>query len=144
MPYLIAEFAPYGSSFLALYLLLVMVFVQALVASVAHRAQKSYVPGIVDEKLGPESFVFRSHRTFMNSLENVPFMIALVLLAVFTGFDAWWLALLSWVYVLCRLAHMVIYYLMATRKNPSLRSYFYLLALLAQLVLMVMLGISWL
>nr|WP_321455374.1 MAPEG family protein [uncultured Cohaesibacter sp.] len=140
----ISLFTPYAASFWAVYALLVMVFVQALVAAVAHRAQKSYVPGIVDEKLGPESFVFRSNRAFMNSIENVPFMIGLVLLAVMSGFDAWWLALLSWIYVLGRLAHMVTYYLVATRKNPSLRSYFFIVCVLVQLVLLVMLGVSWL
>ena len=134
----------YASVFWASYALLVMVFVQALVASLAHRAQKSYVPGVVDEALGPESFVFRSHRTFMNSIENVPFMFGLIVLALMTGLDAWWLAVLSWVFVGARLAHMVTYYLVATRKNPSLRSYFFMLALLSQLVLMGLLGLSWL
>ncbi|SFO72494.1 Uncharacterized conserved protein, MAPEG superfamily [Cohaesibacter marisflavi] len=140
----LSMYASYGGALGAVYALLVMVFVQSLVAAVAHRAQKSYVPGIVDESLGPESFVFRSHRTFMNSIENVPFMIGLVILAAMTGFDAFWLALLSWAYVGGRLAHMITYYLVATRKNPSLRSYFFILAILAQFVLMVMLGISWL
>ena len=140
----ISPFASYTMALAAVYALLVMVFVQSLVAAMAHRAQKSYVPGVVDEALGPESFVFRSHRTFMNSIENVPFMLGLILLAVMTGFDAWWLSLLSWVYVGGRLAHMITYYLVATRKNPSLRSYFFILAILAQLLLMVMLGVSWL
>ena len=112
-------YASYGGALGAVYALLVMVFVQSLVAAVAHRAQKSYVPGIVDESLGPESFVFRSHRTFMNSIENVPFMIGLVILAAMTGFDAFWLALLSWIYVGGRLAHMITYYLVGTRKNPQ-------------------------
>nr|WP_319391572.1 MAPEG family protein [uncultured Cohaesibacter sp.] len=140
----IIDLALYGPVFWAVYLLLAMVFVQALVASVAHRAQTSYVPGIVDETLGPESFVFRSHRTFVNSIENVPFMVALIALAMASGFSPWWLSLLSWVYVAARACHMVTYYLVATRKNPSLRSYFFMLAVFAQLVLFVMLGLNWL
>ena len=133
----------YSATLVASYLLLLMVFVQALVASIAHRRQQSYVPGIVDEDLGPESFVFRSHRTFMNSLENVPFMLALVFVAMVAGFQPGWLSIVAWVYVGSRLAHMITYYLEATRKNPSLRSYFFMIGLLAQLILFVMLGLSW-
>ncbi len=134
----------YSATLVASYLLLFMVFVQALVASVAHRRQQSYVPGIVDEKLGPESFVFRSHRTFMNALENVPFMLALIFVAMLSGFRPGWLSVIAWVYVGSRLAHMITYYLVATRKNPSLRSYFFMIGVLMQLILFVMLGISWL
>ena len=134
----------YFATFLGVYLLLLMVLVQGLVASFAHRAQSSYTPGIVDETLGPESFVFRSHRTLMNSIENVPFMLGLVFLAVLAGFAPATLAIIVWVYCAARLAHMVTYYLVATRKNPSLRSYFFMIGLLAQIVLFALLGVHWL
>ena len=134
----------YESTLIALYILLLMVFVQALVATVAHRMQKQYVPGIVNENLGHESFVVRSHRTFMNSLENVPFMCLLVLLAAMVGIAPQTLAIITWVYVLARLLHMVLYYKIATEKNPSPRSHFYLIGVLAQLTLFVLLAIHFL
>ncbi|WP_316861977.1 MAPEG family protein [uncultured Cohaesibacter sp.] len=138
------DFSAYSFSLYAIYALLVMVAVQGLVASVAHRAQASYVPGVVDPTLGPGSFVFRSHRTLMNSIENVPFMMGLVFLAILSGFSPDKLGVLCWIFVLARLAHMVTYYLVATHKNPSLRSVFYIVGFLAQLVLMVMVGVDFL
>lgn len=132
--------ADYFYSLFAVFVMILTVFVQGVVASAAHRTQKSYVPGIVDPNLGPESFVFRSHRTFMNSLENTPFMILLIILAVLTGYSASVLLIISWVYAIFRIAHMVTYYLIATCENPSLRSYFFMVAVLAQLMLFVLLG----
>lgn len=126
---------PYYCTLMAVFVLLFMVFVQAFVASVAHRKQKTYVPGIVDENLGPESFVFRSHRTFMNSIENVPFMVALIFVAIFMVVPTKPLAIMAWVYVAARLGHMALYYVEATRKNPSKRSYFFMIGWLTQLVL---------
>jgi uncharacterized MAPEG superfamily protein len=118
-----------------------MVFVQAMVASIAHRQQKEYVPGVVDEQLGPESFVFRSHRTFMNSIENVPFMFGLSMVSILSGFSAVTLCYILWGYVFGRLGHMFLYYKIATRKNPSARSYFFMISILAQLILFVLLGL---
>ena len=66
--------ATYSFAIWGLWLILTTVFVQAIVASAAHRKQTHYVPGIVDEKLSHESFVFRSHRTFLNSHENLLMM----------------------------------------------------------------------
>ena len=41
----------YSFAVLGLWLILMTVFVQAIVASAAHRKQKQYVPGIVNDKL---------------------------------------------------------------------------------------------
>lgn len=134
-------FDQYSAALLGVYLMLLTVFVQSFVASVAHRKQKHYIPGIVDEKLGHESFVFRSHRTFMNSLENVPFMFATVVLAILCGVNAVGLAISVWIYALARIVHMILYYKIATEKNPSPRSYFFIVALLAQIGLLITIGI---
>ncbi len=130
----------YLAALSGVYIILITVFVQSLVASIAHRKQKHYVPGIVDEHLGHDSFVFRSHRTFMNSLENIPFMLATVFLGIFCNVDAFFLGLLVWVYALARIIHMALYYKIVTEKNPSPRSYFFMIALLAQLTLLVTIG----
>lgn len=116
------------------------ILVQALVASIAHRRQKKYIPGIVDKNLSHESFVFRSHRTFLNSHENVVMFLIPVFVGLFSKMDASTLAAIVWIYAIARLIHMALYYKIATEKNPSPRSYFYIIALLANLVLFILLG----
>ncbi|WMS85717.1 MAPEG family protein [Pleionea litopenaei] len=116
------------------------ILVQALVASIAHRRQKKYIPGIVDKNLSHESFVFRSHRTFLNSHENVVMFLIPVFVGLFSKMDASTLAAIVWIYAIARLIHMALYYKIATEKNPSPRSYFYIIALFANLVLFILLG----
>lgn len=136
-------FSAYASTLNASTLLIAMVILQSLVATGAHRAQKNAVPGVVDESLGHGSFVFRSHRTFMNSLENVPIALASFVVAVLLGVDPVKLAWVAWIYVGARAMHMVLYYAISTEKNPSPRSYFYMIALLAQLYLVGLMLWQW-
>jgi len=118
-------------------LIIFMVVLQSLIATGAHRKQKQYVPGIVDSELSHESFVFRSNRTFLNSLENVPMFLFSIVFAMFVGVDAGSLTIAVWVYLVARVIHMVLYYVIATEKNPSPRSYFYMIAIFAQLYVLV-------
>eukprot|EP01029_Cantina_marsupialis_P007618 TRINITY_DN1854_c0_g1_i1.p1 TRINITY_DN1854_c0_g1~~TRINITY_DN1854_c0_g1_i1.p1 ORF type:complete len:141 (-),score=33.77 TRINITY_DN1854_c0_g1_i1:221-643(-) len=113
------------------------VMFQAIVAMVAHRSQKQYVPGVVSEQLGHESFVFRSHRTFMNSLENVPVMILTAMVALLGGMNSTVLTWILVIYGVCRAIHMILYYVIATEKNPSPRSHFFGIAFLTNIVLVV-------
>jgi len=131
----------YASSFTALWIILTTIVFQALIASIAHRRQKQYVPGIVDEALGHESFVFRSDRTFRNSLENVAPLFGLAVIAILVGYDAGRLSIVVWAYAIARIGHMLLYYVIATEKNPSPRSYFYMAGFLSTLFLVVDLGI---
>lgn len=131
----------YSFAIWGLWLILMTVFVQHQVAVIAHRGQKHFVPGILDEKLSHESFVFRSHRTFLNSHENLLMMFGSAVLAMLVGMDGFWLGMLVWVYAIARILHMALYYLVATEKNPSPRSYFYLVGSAANLVLLVMLAL---
>jgi len=130
----------YSSSFLGLWVILTTIVVQAIVASVAHRRQKVYVPGIVDPALGHSSFVFRSDRTFRNSLENVVPLFGLAIIGIMTGYDAGRLSMVVWIYAVARIIHGLLYYAIATEKNPSPRSWFYIAGLLATLFLVVDLG----
>jgi len=125
---------------LAIFIGIATLVLQTFVAMRAHRKQSHYIPGIVDEKLGHESFVFRSHRTYQNSLENAPLMFFTVMLAMFVGVAPHALAILSWVFVIARIIHMVLYYKIATEKNPSPRSYFFLIAFLANVVTLFFIG----
>lgn len=134
-------FETYHTTLSGLWLVLATISVQALVAVGAHRRQKKVIPGIVDPQLGHESFVFRSDRTFRNSLENIIPFFGLSLLAILAGFDAGRLAIVVWVFALARLVHMVLYYRIATEVNPSPRSYFYLIGVIATLYLIVDLGL---
>tara|TARA_Y100001949_G_scaffold168131_2_gene166495 strand:- start:3383 stop:3823 length:441 start_codon:yes stop_codon:yes gene_type:complete len=133
-------FDTYQSTFIGLWLIFATLVFQALAASVSHRKQQHYIPGIVDEQLGHESIVFRTHRTFHNSLENLMMMVGPVFIAILTGMDSSWLAALVWIYAIARIIHMVLYYRIATEKNPSPRSYFYVIGLFANIVLLGMLG----
>ena len=126
----------YTDSLLMLTTLVAMMVVQSFIATLAHRKQSKYIPGVVAAELDHHSFVFRSHRTFMNSLENVPLFILTALLAMFLNFDPATLFWTTVVYLLARTIHMLLFYKIATNKNPSPRSYFYMIALLTQFYLL--------
>lgn len=123
-------FTVYAYSLAGLLTISLTVFVQNIVAAVAHRKQSSYIPGKVSENLSHDSFVFRSHRTFHNSLENIHQFTLPALICVFLGADPFVLAILVWLYAAARIIHMTLYYAIATEKNPSPRSYFYMIGVL--------------
>ena len=130
----------YTTSLIGLWLVLTTITLQAVIATGAHRRQSKMVPGIVDPALSHDSFVFRSDRTFRNSLENIAPFFGLSVLAMIAGFSPDRLAIVIWVYALARLSHMILYYRIATEKNPSPRSYFYMIGLLATIYLIGDLG----
>lgn len=135
-------FEQYHNLLFVLLSLLAMMVLQQIVATVAHRKQKDMVPGVVDSQLDHHSFVFRSHRTFMNSIENVPIFVLTVLVGLFVGVESQSLFIVSSVFFVARFIHMVLFYLIATNTNPSPRSYFYLIGLLSQLYLIGLVGWS--
>lgn len=110
--------------------------VQWFVASLTKASQPGAIPGRIDASLSHDSFVFRAHRTFMNSLENVPAMLGTAFLAVLAGADPFWSGLLVWVFAVARIIHMALYYAIATERNPSPRSYFFMIGMLAQIGLL--------
>ena len=134
-------FEQYDASLWALLVMVFTVLLQSLIATAAHRKQSQYVPGVVDENLGHESFVFRSHRTLQNSLENAPLMVFTGVIGMLAGLSPTSLAVALWVFAIARLIHMVLYYKIATEQNPSPRSYFYLIGMLSNLVLVVMIAL---
>ncbi len=115
--------------------------VQWLVASGRKAKQPGAVPGKINESLSHDSFVFIAHRTFMNSLENYPLMLGKLPFwrslsgQVHSGRRCWFR-----VFVGARLIHMVLYYAIATEKNPSPRSYFFMIGLFANIALLVVCG----
>lgn len=129
------------SAFLAFYIYLIMILIQWLVATFRKAKQPNAVPGKIDKDLSHESFIFRAHRTFHNTLENSALFIGTVLFAFVINYHSWVFAICMWVYVIARLIHMALYYAIATEKNPSPRSYFFLIGVVANIVMLVMLGI---
>ena len=113
--------------------IILLLFVQWAIATMAKGTKKGAIPGKIDLSLGHESFVFRANRTFMNTLENIPAMLGTCFLAVLIGVNAYWAAVFIWAFIAARIIHMTLYYLIATEKNPSPRSYFFMLGLLANL-----------
>ena len=133
-------FEYYAISLAGLWLVLTTIMLQAVIATGAHRKQAKMAPGVVDPALGHDSFVFRSDRTFRNSLENIVPFFGLSIVAILSEFSPDRLAIVVWVYAVARLIHMVLYYRIATEKNPSPRSYFYMVGLLATFYLIGDLG----
>ena len=128
--------ATYSPAFWGISLILITWFIQASIASVVKAAQKGAIPGKIDPNLSHSSFVFRSHRTFMNSIENVPLMLGTSFLAVLIGANPFWSGVLILTFAVSRIVHMVLYYVLSTEQNPSPRSYFFFIAWLANITLL--------
>ena len=131
----------YQTVFIGLWLILSTIIIQAIILIRSHRKQKGYKVGVMDSSLGQESFLFRSYRVFWNSLENIVPMFGMALLAILSGYDSSTLSAIIWIYALTRVIHMFLYYFIATDKNPSIRTIFYLIGFFANLYLMIDLGI---
>ncbi|GAC05642.1 MAPEG family protein [Paraglaciecola chathamensis] len=129
------------SAYTAFYLYLVMLLVQWAVATFSKAKQPNAIPGKIDENLSHDSFVFRAHRTFQNTLENSALFVGTVLFAFLLNVQSPVFAICVWVYLAARVVHMVLYYVISTEKNPSPRTYFFLIGLLANVVMLVMLGL---
>jgi uncharacterized MAPEG superfamily protein len=133
-------FEVYYLSFFGIWALLSLVVIEAIIAMGASRSQKKYTPGILNSDLGPESFVFRSDRAFKNSLENIVPFLGAAIISILLSMDPLRLARLVLVYVLARYIYTDVYYSIATRKNPSFRSLFYLVGLIVTIIMLVDIG----
>ena len=129
------------SAYFALYVYFIMLLIQWGVASFSKAKQPSAVPGKLNDNLSHESFVFRAHRTFHNTIENSPLFLGTVLFAFIIGLHSSIFAICVWIYVITRIIHMALYYMIATEKNPSPRSYFFLVGVAANVVMLVLIGL---
>ena len=80
--------------------------------------------------------------TGVGDIENTPIFILSALIAIYAGVAPMTLLWAVAVYFFARLVHMVLFYLVATNKNPSPRSYFYMIGLLAQIYLTIVTFVS--
>ncbi|MBV1916070.1 MAG: MAPEG family protein [Pseudomonadales bacterium] len=132
----------YTAAYWGIFFSLLTLVVQQFVAAGSKGSQEGAIPGKIDESLSHSSFVFRAHRTFLNSLENFPAMLGTSFLAIFVGVNPTWAGLLIWVFAIARMAHMFLYYTISTENNPSPRSYFFLIGVVANIVLLVFCGVA--
>ena len=130
----------YYVSFVGIWALLILIVIEAIISIGASRTQKRYVPGKTNSDLGPESFVFRSDRAFKNSLENIIPFLGAALISILLTMDPIRLSRLIIIYVLARYIYTAIYYSVATRKNPSLRSLFFSVGFLVTIIMLVDIG----
>lgn len=131
------DLSGYQTSLLGIGVLLLMVFVQWLIASGRKAKQSGAIPGKPPVEMTPLDFTFRAWRTHQNTLENLGTMLGASFLAILAGASAMLVGSLIWIMVIARIIHMVLYYAIATEKNPSPRSYFFMLAWLANLILLI-------
>ena len=132
----------YITSYWGILIALLTLIIQAVVAAQTKASQVGAVPGKIDDSLSHSSFVFRSNRTIMNSLENFPVFLGTSFLAIFVGSNVFWTGVLIWIFVCARIIHMILYYAISTEKNPSPRSYFFLIGLGSNLALLILCGVS--
>jgi len=130
----------YSAAFLGILVIILTVVVQSIVAAKSKASQPGAIPGKIDISLSHSSFVFRTNRTFANSLENISVMLGASFLAILVGANIFWTGVIIWVMAISRIIHMVLYYSISTEKNPSPRSYFYLIALVANIILLGLCG----
>ena len=132
----------YQSTFIGLWLIIATIIIQAMVAVRIHRRQEGgYLPGVLKPSLDHTSIVFRTHRTLQNSLENLIPLLGLVVIALMSEYDSNKLSIIIWMYAISRIIHMILYYKIATKKNPSPRSIFWAIGFLSTFYLMIDLGI---
>ena len=131
----------YQSSLIALWFILVAIVIQAMVLIHLHRKQPNYKVGVIDPSLGQESLFFRAYRTFWNSMENIVPVLGMALIALVSGYSATKLSIVLWTYAIARVFHMILYYMVATDKNPSVRSIFFGIGFLATFYLIIDLGL---
>ena len=135
-------FATYFYAITGLWVIFVTLFIQNIIAAGAHGKNDSAVPGKMSDSLSHESFEFRSHRTFHNSLENIPTFAVPAILAMMLSVSPFQLAIIVWTYAIARILHMALYYAISTEKNPSPRSYFFLIGVLANIALFIVTGLK--
>ncbi|GAP77176.1 hypothetical protein W04_3761 [Pseudoalteromonas sp. SW0106-04] len=119
-----------------------MLVAQWFVASTVKARADNAVPGKIDDNLSHDSFIFRAHRTFQNTLENAPLYIVCALVGLHLGVSGPIFAIASAVFVAARVVHMLLYYVIATESNPSPRSYFFMIGWLANIVMLVLLTLE--
>ena len=125
------SFQAYTVTFWGLFVVLLTYYVQMTVAAVVKAKQPGAIPGRPPQDDDHSSFVFRTYRTHLNSLENFAPFWGAAILCILLNASVLWTTILVWTYALGRIIHMVLFYKISTNKNPSPRTHFFFIAYLA-------------
>ena len=123
-------------------IVLATMLVQWFFAAASKAKQPGAIPGKIAGELSHDSFVFRSNRTFQNSLENLATFLGSAVLAILVAANPLWTGIATLTYAFARIIHMLLYYKIATEKNPSPRTWFFLIAWLANVTLIALVFIK--
>ena len=124
---------PYVWASLAIAIILVIYPFQLIIGDVAQdkMGRKAGTPILG----GPDDFGFRAFRAAANSLENVPFLIFLILMNIFVQASPLLTNMLAAAALASRLVHMLAYY----SNQPNIRGLSWLFGLLIMLAMSVIL-----
>lgn len=106
----------YLSAYWGIFIIILTLIIQGFVAAASKGTQPGAIPGKIDETFSHSSFVCRSNRTLMSSLENMPAMLGVSFLVILAGAKVFWTGLLIWVFAGVRLMHVILYYVTSTEK----------------------------
>lgn len=81
----------------------------------------------------PKNFVFRAARAHANTNESVACFMLFTVVGILANADSLWLNSFAWLYVICRIGHMLFYYL----HKKALRSTAFGISLAALLSLFI-------
>lgn len=138
---LINGFDQYRPALIALTVLCLAVLVQSFLAGILGFKDGVEVPGI-PLKGNHQDFTFRALRTYGNSVENLPAFAIVVVLAVIVGASPGLVNWLAGIHVAIRLAYWGIYYSGIGKVAGGPRTGVYVLGWLVNLVLAVVVLIS--
>jgi uncharacterized MAPEG superfamily protein len=115
----------------------VLLLLQLLVVDIAG-IRSGHVPGApVASDHGV--FMFRATRAHANTNESIASFVLLSLFGIFSSGSAPWLNVLAWLYVLCRVVHMICYY----ADQRVLRSASFAVSLAALLGIFIVGALAW-
>ena len=123
---------------IGLFVVLFTIIVQATIATMTKARENGSIPGAPPKKTDQMNFAWRAYRAHMNSLENLPLFLGAFMMAMLSSLNSLAIIISVWIYAGARIVHGVLYYLIATDKNPSPRSWFFLIALTANVALLLL------
>jgi len=127
-------FVAYQPALLSLGVLCLAVMLQSVMCPFLAFTEKGrQKPGQISG--GPDQLGFRVVRTYVNSTENLPVFIGVLIFAFIAGVSPYWINLLAGVHVAARLLFWLVYYSKLGAKTPGPRSILYIIGMTANKVL---------
>jgi uncharacterized MAPEG superfamily protein len=128
-------YQPYIPSLIGLMVLVVIPMIQGFMAG-SQKAAADVLPGS-EPPGGYADRLYRVHRVYLNSTENLATMAVVVLVCLIVGARPWVVALLVWLHVLFRLGYWYVYLGNVGKTQGGTRSIVFALGWLMNLLLVV-------